>query len=75
MTRPDVDGVLAAIDSAEPCGLCSRPATGHAQLNGQRYCHGDGEPEPTCYQVACWRSQPNPSRFMVQPIDESQDVW
>ena len=32
------------------CGLCGRdPAAGFATVNDVRYCHGDDDPEPTCY--------------------------
>lgn len=36
------------------CGLCGREATGFASAwedSGEvRYCHGDDDPEPTCYE-------------------------
>ena len=36
------------------CGLCGNKATGLASINGQRYCHGDADTEPTCYEKAQW---------------------
>lgn len=40
--------------SARTCGLCGKPAEGHAEgWDGTAYCHGDG-PGPTCYQRATW---------------------
>lgn len=42
--------------TATICSLCKKdPATGTAFINDDRYCHGDGDREPTCYQVAQWR--------------------
>lgn len=41
-----------------PCALCGRdPAAGLASIGDERYCHGDEDPEPTCYmrsQGAPW---------------------
>lgn len=37
---------------ARSCGLCGEPATGLAAINDQRYCHGDHDPSPTCYERA-----------------------
>lgn len=37
------------------CGLCKKPATGLASIGDTRYCHGDEDASPTCYEVACWR--------------------
>lgn len=34
------------------CALCKQVARGHAQINDDWYCHGDTDPEPTCYQQA-----------------------
>lgn len=34
------------------CGLCGKHASGHATINNTRYCHGDNDIEPTCYQRA-----------------------
>lgn len=33
------------------CANCgTNPAHGFATLNGERYCHGDDDPRPTCYE-------------------------
>lgn len=42
-------------ETADLCGLCKRPATGLAGINGIRYCHGDEDATPTCYEVVGWR--------------------
>ncbi len=37
------------------CTLCRRlPATGLASIGENRYCHGDEDDEPTCFQRAEW---------------------
>lgn len=37
------------------CHWCGRdPAEGLASIGDRRYCHGDHDPEPTCYQMAQW---------------------
>ena len=38
------------------CALCRKPATGLASINGERYCHGDHDAEPTCYMRALMSS-------------------
>lgn len=40
------------------CGLCGERATGFAEVDGVRYCHGDDEPDPTCYMLASWSKSP-----------------
>lgn len=35
------------------CGLCGKdPAEGWAKIGDVRYCHGDYDPDPTCYMRA-----------------------
>ena len=35
------------------CGGCGKdPAEGFATVNDVRYCHGDNDPTPTCYERA-----------------------
>lgn len=34
------------------CELCHKPATGFAFIEDNRYCHGDNDPRPTCYERA-----------------------
>lgn len=54
--------------SAQVCGLCGRdPAAGFATINDVRYCHGDDDPEPTCYM----RSQAKYVPF--SPSDQIHD--
>ena len=36
------------------CGFCGQPATGLASIGETRYCHGDDDKEPTCYERAQW---------------------
>lgn len=46
--------------SKRACGLCDKdPAEGFASVNGVFYCHGDDDPEPTCYMRA--------SASMIEP--------
>lgn len=46
--------------SAEGCYWCGRdPAAGLASINDHRFCHGDDDPEPTCYQMAQWAPSSN----------------
>jgi hypothetical protein len=43
----------AAQRGPEQCGLCGNdPAAGFATIGDTRYCHGDFDPEPTCYMRA-----------------------
>lgn len=36
------------------CKLCGKTATGYAFVNDDRYCHGDYDKTPTCYEQANW---------------------
>lgn len=36
------------------CGRCGKPATGFATIGDQRFCHGDHDETPTCYERATW---------------------
>ncbi len=36
----------------EQCKGCDRVATGFATINDDRYCHGDDDETPTCYERA-----------------------
>lgn len=39
--------------SKRKCGLCGKdPAAGFASINDTFYCHGDFDPEPTCYMAS-----------------------
>ena len=33
------------------CARCGDPATGFAEIDGRRYCHGDDDALPTCYEA------------------------
>lgn len=36
--------------SKKKCAYCGKdPAEGFATIDGVRFCHGDWEPDPTCY--------------------------
>jgi hypothetical protein len=49
--RPDSDARRAS----QACFLCGKdPAAGLASINSARLCHGDDDPEPTCYMRAQW---------------------
>jgi hypothetical protein len=39
----------------ELCAHCGKIATGYARINEDRLCHGDDDPEPTCYMRASWK--------------------
>lgn len=40
----------------DACGLCFKdPAEGYASIGDLRFCHGDDDPEPTCYMRAQWQ--------------------
>lgn len=56
------------------CALCKNPATGYATIGDDRYCHGDLDPEPTCYQVAQWRMSGHPFVGAV-PADPAGFDW
>lgn len=35
------------------CAMCKKsPPTGHAGINDKRFCHGDTDRSPTCYEKA-----------------------
>lgn len=39
--------------SKRRCGVCGKdPAAGFASIGEMFYCHGDYDPEPTCYMRA-----------------------
>lgn len=41
--------------SKQACGLCGKdPASGWAKIGDVRYCHGDFDPDPTCYMASQW---------------------
>ena len=37
---------------SEDCIWCRKPATGWAKINDARFCHGDDDESPTCYEKA-----------------------
>jgi hypothetical protein len=52
-----------------PCGHCGEnPARGFASVNDEWYCHGDLDPDPTCYMLA--QRQLIPGR-MARTVDLS----
>ena len=62
--------------SAKKCGLCGAdPAIGFAGIDGVRYCHGDFEPDPTCYMQASWlkslRAPKKPESAAAQSGEET----
>jgi hypothetical protein len=49
---------LPELTAPGPCAACGKnPAVGFASINGEWYCHGDWEPDPTCYMRG---KRPNP---------------
>jgi hypothetical protein len=34
------------------CSRCGQQATGYALIGDERYCHGDNDSTPTCYEQA-----------------------
>jgi hypothetical protein len=63
------------------CGLCARdPAAGFASVGDVWYCHGDEDPEPTCYMRAqsglVLDITPTLKRFMdALPYGEGRGPW
>lgn len=49
----------------ETCGRCGKQATGVATIMDVRLCHGDDDPEPTCYQLQQWEMSATGS-FLLQ---------
>lgn len=39
-------------EAVDACAICgTTPARGFAMIGDDRYCHGDGDPDPTCYML------------------------
>lgn len=38
----------------QACARCGEPATGLATIGDRRFCHGDTDTEPTCYEQEQW---------------------
>lgn len=56
----------AELNAITTCGWCGKkPATGLASILGVRLCHGDDDPEPTCYQLQQWEMSATGS-FLLQ---------
>lgn len=55
------------IGPAEKCARCGKRATGWAKIGADRFCHGDGEPDPTCYMLA------QRSEFFESPYEDG--LW
>lgn len=59
------------------CTFCGNPATGFATINDNRYCHGDDDCEPTCYESAQWAMSNPPADLLrgdeIQAFDISGD--
>lgn len=54
-----------------PCALCGRnPAAGYASIGDRWYCHGDNDPEPTCYM----RASRDPSNFHTHGFAVSHET-
>lgn len=52
--------------SKRKCSLCGKdPSEGFASINDVFYCHGDFDPEPTCYM----QSQSQYVKFELDPAD------
>ncbi|VXC07658.1 hypothetical protein AERO9AM_30617 [Aeromicrobium sp. 9AM] len=63
---PDAQADDGRAESIETCGWCGRnPATGLASICEVRLCHGDDDPEPTCYQLQQWEMSTTGS-FLLQ---------
>lgn len=50
---------IEAFETERPrfCNLCHAVATGRAWIEGDRYCHGDDDLSPTCYERAQMKPQ------------------
>lgn len=62
--------MIETIHGDGPCALCGRdPAAGFAMIGDNYYCHGDFDPEPTCYMRAQSVSfVPSTSHRDVKPL-------
>lgn len=48
-----VAAALVALRPPAPeCARCGRVAEGFASIGGERFCHGDAHPRPSCYELA-----------------------
>lgn len=54
---------------SDTCGWCGNPATGLASICEVRLCHGDDDPEPTCYQLQQWEISATGSFLLQLHID------
>lgn len=45
---------LEALDEGEVCVRCGNPARGFAMIDQDRFCHGDEDDSPTCYEAEQW---------------------
>lgn len=49
------------------CGFCGNEATGFATIGDARFCHGDNDSTPTCYEQMQWKmSGVQPDIIMLQ---------
>lgn len=52
----------------ESCGFCGiDPAKGYATLNAIRFCHGDEDTSPTCYERAQALGVPEVDALVTMP--------
>lgn len=56
--------------SLDRCVMCRRRATGYAFIGDDRYCHGDDDPRPTCYE----RAQ-DPWGYKEETVEEAETAW
>ena len=57
--------------SKKACALCGRdPAAGFATIDGERYCHGDDDPDPTCYMRGQWMPSAEAAGWTVVPWEK-----
>jgi hypothetical protein len=57
--------------SKRKCGWCGKdPAEGVASVNDTFYCHGDEDPEPTCY-MRSQRKYVAPDAALVEAMFEA----
>lgn len=47
------------------CAHCGNEATGFAMIDDERYCHGDEDRSPTCYELAQHGSIMNPHARVI----------
>lgn len=75
-----IDAVLTNPGEANPrlndgtlCSRCGKPAEGVAEINGDRYCHGDNQ-RPSCYERESWERTAIIGKQSVQLVNPGEEA-